>query len=159
MRAYERPRASRKVGGVLGARGVHHGGYPMDRDRARPARISSLPMVQLAPGLRVYEACSPRTRALGLAFLDRIPPGDALHICPCRGVHTFGMRFELDLIWLDPGGDVVAFDRRVARRRMRSCASARSVLETRAGEADRFLAALAQRCGDQRTRALWPVPP
>jgi uncharacterized membrane protein (UPF0127 family) len=69
------------------------------------------------------------------------------------------MRFELDLIWLDPGGEVVAVDRRVARRRMRSCTSARSVLETRAGEADRFLAALAQSRGHQRTRALWPVAP
>ena len=97
-------------------------------------------MRQLAPGLRVYEACSPRARALGLAFIDRIPPGNALHICRCRRVHTFGMRFELDLIWLDAGGAVVAVDLRVAPRRMRSCISARSVLETRAGEAERFLA-------------------
>lgn len=130
----------------------------MDRAREQPTRISSLPTRLLAPGLRVYEACSPRTRALGLAFLDRIPPGSALHICPCLAVHTFGMRFELDLIWLDPGGEVVAVDRRVARRRMRLCASARSVLETQAGEADRFVAALAQGSGDQRTRAVWPAP-
>jgi uncharacterized protein len=33
--------------------------------------------------------------------------GQALWIVPCRGVHTFGMRFPLDLIYLDRLGNVV----------------------------------------------------
>jgi uncharacterized protein len=33
--------------------------------------------------------------------------GEALWIVPCRGVHTFGMRFPLDLLYLDRGGNVV----------------------------------------------------
>jgi hypothetical protein len=33
--------------------------------------------------------------------------GQALWIVPCRGVHTFGMRFPLDLIYLDRSGNVV----------------------------------------------------
>lgn len=93
-------------------------------------------------GLRIYEASAFRARLLGLAFLGSIPAGAALHVDPCRSVHTFGMRFALDLIWLGPDGEVVDTDRDVQPRRMRSCRAARSVLEMRAGEADRFLAAL-----------------
>jgi uncharacterized membrane protein (UPF0127 family) len=130
----------------------------MDPAGAQPARIAALPRGDLAPGLRVYEACTPRARALGLAFLERIPCGSALHIRPCRTVHTFGMRFEIDLLWLGPGGEVVAVDRDVPRRRMRACVSARSVLETGAGDADRFLAALGRPLGMHRTRAPGPDP-
>jgi uncharacterized protein len=55
-------------------------------------------------------------------------------------VHTFTMRFALDLIWLDGDGGVVRIDRAVPPRRHRGCARARAVIETRAGCADRFLA-------------------
>jgi uncharacterized membrane protein (UPF0127 family) len=56
-------------------------------------------------------------------------------------VHTFGMRFALDLIWLDRTGAVVRVDRDVAPRRLRGCRRARAVLECAAGRADAFLAA------------------
>ncbi len=70
-----------------------------------------------------------------------MPRTSALHIPRCRSVHTFGMRFALDLIWLDRGGRPVRVDRDVAPRRLRTCLAARSVIETNAGEADAFLAA------------------
>ena len=130
----------------------------MDPAGAQPARMALLPRRDPAPGLRVYEAGTPRARALGLAFLDRIPTGSALHIRPCRAVHTFGMRFALDLIWLGPGDEVVAVDPNVPCRRMRVCASARSVLETGAGDADRFLLALGRPPGKRRELAADPSP-
>ena len=40
----------------------------------------------------------------GLAKLDELPETLALHIPRCRSVHTFTMRFPLDLIWLDKAG-------------------------------------------------------
>jgi len=70
-----------------------------------------------------------------------MPRTSALHIPRCRSVHTFGMLFALDLIWLDRGGRPVRVDRDVAPRRLRTCLAARSVIETNAGEADAFLAA------------------
>jgi uncharacterized membrane protein (UPF0127 family) len=69
-------------------------------------------------------------------------PDVALHIPRCRSVHTFGMRFALDLIWLGADGGVVRVDRVVPPRRLRSCRAARSVVEVAAGRADDFLAAL-----------------
>jgi uncharacterized membrane protein (UPF0127 family) len=96
-----------------------------------------------APGLRIYAAATFAARGLGLAFLGSIPAGTALHLDPCRSVHTFGMRFALDLIWLGPEGEVVATERNVPPRRIRSCRAARSVLEMSAGDADRFLESLA----------------
>jgi uncharacterized protein len=53
----------------------------------------------------------------------------ALLLPRCRSVHTFGMRFALDLVWLDAAGTVVRIDRGVRPCRLRSCRRARSVLE------------------------------
>ena len=67
-------------------------------------------------------------RLVGLA-LRREPPGHALLLPRTRAVHTFGMRFALDLHWLDRDGTVVRVDRAVPPRRLRTCLRARSVLE------------------------------
>ena len=76
-----------------------------------------------------------------LARLDAMPSTTALHIPRCRSVHTFTMRFPLDLIWLDKAGHVVRVDPQVPPRRLKSCLRARSVIEARGGTADAFLAA------------------
>ena len=77
----------------------------------------------------------------GLARLDAMPAAHALHLPRCRSVHTFTMRFPLDLIWLDREGRAVRVDRDVPPRRMRACARALSVVECNGGTADDFLAA------------------
>jgi uncharacterized protein len=56
-------------------------------------------------------------RLAGLAF-RRAPPVGGLLIPRCRSVHTFGMRFAIDLVWLGPGGRVVRVDRGVPPRRV-----------------------------------------
>jgi hypothetical protein len=76
----------------------------------------------------VRVASSPTERLRGIA-LRRAPPGEGLLIPGCRSVHTFGMRFALDLFWLDGEGDLVRLDRAVAPRRIRSCRDASAVLE------------------------------
>ena len=104
-------------------------------------RFDSLPGRDLPGGLRVLEASSRRTRGVGLTRLDDLPATLALHLVPCRSIHTFGMRFALDLIWLDGAGEVVRVDTAVVPRRFRTCLRARSVLEVRAGSADAFVSA------------------
>jgi uncharacterized protein len=104
-------------------------------------RLSRLPSRVLDNRLRVFEAHTRRSRGLGLARLDALPADEALLIPRCRSVHTFGMRFALDLIWLDRAGAVVRVDRDVPPRRLRSCRRARAVVECAAGRADAFLAA------------------
>lgn len=103
-------------------------------------RLAGLPEVELANGLVVVEATSHRARRRGLARLESLPSDRALRIPQCPSVHTFGMRFPLDLIWLDKRDRVVRVDRNVPPRRMRMCARARTVIETVGGHADAFLA-------------------
>jgi uncharacterized protein len=105
------------------------------------ARFDPLPARDLADGLRVAEADSRAARMKGLAKLDAMPAELALHIPKCWSVHTFTMRFPLDLIWLDKRGTVVRIDRDVAPRRVKTCVKARSVVEANAGTADAFVAA------------------
>jgi hypothetical protein len=53
-------------------------------------------------GHRVAVAEGFRARLLGLAGLAREQVGGGLLIPRCASVHTFGMRFALDLLFLDP---------------------------------------------------------
>ena len=90
--------------------------------------------------MRVVRADSRRQQARGLARRDAIAPDVGLLIPRCRSVHTFTMRFALDLVWLDSAGRPVRVDRGVPPRRVRTCLRARAVLECSAGQAVAFLA-------------------
>lgn len=70
-----------------------------------------------------------RARLLGLALLDREHAGRGLLIPNCSSVHTFGMRFPLDLVFLDRDGGAIVIRRRVGRRNFVSCRGADAVLE------------------------------
>ena len=78
-------------------------------------------------------------RTRGLGGRAHMPPDEALLIPRCRSVHTFTMRFTLDLVWMHNDGRVIRIDRAVPPRRIRTCLRAHGVLECRAGEANRFL--------------------
>ena len=109
------------------------------------ARLEGLERRALPGGLTLLVAGGRRSRALGLARLDALPAGHALLFERCRSVHTAGMRFALDLLWLDAAGALVRLDRDVAPRRLRTCVRARAVVEAAAGEGERFAAALTAR--------------
>lgn len=96
-------------------------------------------------GLTLLVAGDRASRRRGLAHLDpaALPAGHALSFERCRSVHTIGMRFALDLVWLDADGLLVRLDRAVAPRRLRTCLAARGVVETAAGEGEQFAAPLA----------------
>lgn len=54
-----------------------------------------------------------RRRAIGLLGRKTLPPGAGLWLTPCGAVHTCGMRFALDLIFLDRADRVVRLVREV----------------------------------------------
>jgi uncharacterized membrane protein (UPF0127 family) len=101
-------------------------------------RFADLPRRTLTGGVTLVEASTGKARRRGLSRLDSIPNDHALRIRTVS-VHTFGMRFGLDLIWLDKQGTVIRVDRNVPPKRMRACFKGRSVVETVAGHADAFL--------------------
>jgi len=116
-------------------------------------RLDQLPRVRLAGGLTVLQAGTPRSRLLGLALLDDLPSRQALLLPGCSSVHTFGMRFAIDVAFLDRVGRVLRLVCALPPGRMAWCPGARAVLETRAGEGGPFLT-------EELTRALSPgLPP
>lgn len=73
-------------------------------------------------------------RLRGLAFREASwLDGGGLLFPRTRSVHTFGMRFALDLIWLGADGEVLRVDRAVPPRSVRLCRGARAVVEVSAG--------------------------
>lgn len=101
------------------------------------SRFAKLPRRRVG-GRVVPVASGPRSRLLGLAWLDAGEAGAGLLIPRCRSVHTFGMRFALDLVFLDRRGRPLAVHRRVPPRRFVSHRGAVAVLEVPAGEGGEF---------------------
>ena len=56
---------------------------------------------------RVEIAATRAARAVGLLLRKELPQDEGLWIVPSRGVHTWGMRFAIDVIALDGRGRVV----------------------------------------------------
>ncbi len=52
-------------------------------------------------------AATRAARAVGLLSRTGLEPGEALWIVPSRGVHTWGMRFTIDVLALDEAGTVI----------------------------------------------------
>ena len=55
----------------------------------------------------VAVASTRATRAVGLRSRSGLDPGEGLWIVPSRGVHTWGMRFVIDVVALDERGVVI----------------------------------------------------
>jgi uncharacterized protein len=105
-------------------------------------RLGALDAESLGAGLVVHHARTYGERRRGLARMEPMPPDHALRIPRTNSVHTFGMRFALDLVWLGRGGRVVRIDYDVPSGRVKLCIRARSVVETCVGHGDRFARAL-----------------
>ncbi|HOA34573.1 MAG TPA: DUF192 domain-containing protein [Clostridiales bacterium] len=79
------------------------------------------------------------TRLKGLMFRESLPNDTGLLIYPCCQIHTYFMKFSIDVVYLNRDFKVVFIDRNiqpgVSVRRIRE---AKCVLELNAGEADRL---------------------
>jgi uncharacterized protein len=83
---------------------------------------------------RVSVASRRLERAVGLLGRNHLDPGEALWITPCHGVHTWFMRFTIDVLALDANGVVVDVVSALKPWRMRlPKPGAASVLELPAG--------------------------
>jgi hypothetical protein len=91
-------------------------------------RLSRLPRTE-AFGREVALARGLCARLLGLALLPRDHAGPGLLIPRCRSVHTFGMRFELDIVFLARDGQPLRKIDAVGPGRIVACPGAVAVLE------------------------------
>ena len=69
-------------------------------------------------GDRITVADTSLSRFIGLLGRRSLSPGDGLLIKPSNGVHTFGMRFPIDVLMLDQAGVVVSVHERLRPFRM-----------------------------------------
>jgi hypothetical protein len=74
-------------------------------------------------------------RRTGLLKRQGLAPGEGLWIVPCESVHTFFMKFPIDLIYLDKRRKVKKVRHAVPAWRLSACLLAHSVLELPAGMA------------------------
>ena len=85
----------------------------------------------LASRLEVADS-GPR-RSKGLLGRDGLGSGEGLWIVPCESVHTFFMRFAIDLVYLDRKNKVKKVRSAVPPWRLSACLTAHSVIELPAG--------------------------
>jgi uncharacterized membrane protein (UPF0127 family) len=76
-------------------------------------------------------------RMKGLLGKRELSAGEGLLIQPAPSIHTWFMRFPIDVVFLAKNGDVLKVSPSVRPWRMRSCRRAFAVLELPAGEAER----------------------
>jgi uncharacterized membrane protein (UPF0127 family) len=88
----------------------------------------------LASALEVADTGA--TRNKGLLGRDGLAPGEGLWIMPCQSVHTFFMRFAIDLVYLDSRKQVKKVRGKVPAGRISLCLTAQSIIELPAGTID-----------------------
>jgi uncharacterized membrane protein (UPF0127 family) len=83
---------------------------------------------------KVRTASSLLSRFVGLLGTAAIADGEGLWIVPCRGVHTLGMRYPIDVAFLDARGVVIGILTGLPPNRVgRLIRGARGALELRSG--------------------------
>jgi uncharacterized membrane protein (UPF0127 family) len=85
----------------------------------------------LATSVEVADHSAARRK--GLLGRGSLSVGEGLWIIPCESVHTFGMRFPIDLVYLDRNKTVKKVRSAVPPWRLSACLSAHSVIELASG--------------------------
>ena len=73
----------------------------------------------------------------GLLGRTGLEPGEGLLIRPTGSVHTFFMRFPIDVVFVSRDGEVLKIASNVSAWRTAAARGAKVVIELAAGEADR----------------------
>jgi len=50
------------------------------------------------------------TRLKGLMFSKELPDKKSLHIIPCNEIHTFNMKYSIDVLYLDKNNNILHID-------------------------------------------------
>lgn len=95
-------------------------------------RISNLTRrTELANNAEIADHGAARNR--GLLGRTSLPPGSGLWIVPCESVHTFFMKFPIDLVYIDREKRVKKVRSNVGPWRLSACLTAHSIIELPAG--------------------------
>jgi uncharacterized membrane protein (UPF0127 family) len=115
---------------------------PLLRPAARLALYVAGTAEPVAPSLEA--AFDSATRKRGLLGRTSLPPSQALVIAPCNLVHTFGMQFDIDIIFAARDGRIVKLRARLPPRRISGTPGAFAVIEMAAGAIARHALSVGQ---------------
>lgn len=88
---------------------------------------------------QLSEAYTFRRRLKGLMGTNTLPEGVGLHIRPCKSVHSFFMKYDIDVLHLNKDGQVVGTEYGLKPGRIGSVfRGTESVVELPAGTLERF---------------------
>ncbi|MDP4109518.1 MAG: DUF192 domain-containing protein [Bacillota bacterium] len=88
--------------------------------------------------LRVKLADGYFARLRGLMFSKSLGDGEGLLLKPCRQIHTFFMRFEIDAVFISESGEILEIIKSIRGGRVTPYVKAsRMVLELKGGAAEK----------------------
>jgi hypothetical protein len=109
----------------------------------------------IAPSVEVAD--TPKARRKGLLSRAPLASGEGLWIAPCEAIHTFGMSYPIDLVFIDKRYRVVKLVQSILPRRISFSCRAHSVIElapgsiqescTRVGDSLAFSTSQCDPCG------------
>ncbi len=108
--------------------GLRKGGLPLGLTNRRTGRL-------LASAVEL--AVTSDTRRRGLLGRDSLDPSVAMVIAPCSAVHTFFMRFAIDVVFVDRQGRVLKVVTDLKPWRVAGTLRAHAVIELNAGTLSR----------------------
>ena len=115
---------SRSISGIFA-----RGGPAKPNQRMKIANLTR--QTELASYAEVAAHSAARNK--GLLGRSGLPPGEGLWIVPCESVHTFFMKFPIDLVYLDRNKCVKKVRSSVPAWRLSACLFAHSIIELPAG--------------------------
>jgi uncharacterized membrane protein (UPF0127 family) len=95
--------------------------------------LTDLVLAGTAGRLRIIVADGWGSRAVGLLATRRLDDPCGLWLKPCHSIHTFWMRYAIDVLFLDEKNRVMRIVHSLKPWRFAGCRGARTTLELRAG--------------------------
>lgn len=88
--------------------------------------------------LTIHRARGFWARLGGLLAREPLQAHEALYLAPCNSVHTFFMRYSIDVAFLDESGRVMKLVSDLRPWRITGCLGAHGVIELRSGQSPRW---------------------
>ncbi|WP_246001146.1 DUF192 domain-containing protein [Oceanobacillus piezotolerans] len=86
------------------------------------------------------------SRFKGLMLTESMPENAALHISPCTAIHTFFMKYSIDILYLDKEKKIVGIEKDLEPGKVgKKWMNAKSVIELPAGTMDKTSTVMGQR--------------
>lgn len=92
----------------------------------------------IVPNLRIARTWTARARGLIFGQALASDGSDALLLSPCGSIHTFGMRYGIDVVFLDKKGRVLSIRENIMPWRVCLQSGASEVVEFRSGATARL---------------------